>query len=98
MDKRSLKTLEFDKIIQKLQDKAISVAGKTHCASLQPMACLDEIKLALEETEQALEFSMKAGHLPLGGIKDIAPSLKRANFGGILSIEELFGVGEFIYV
>jgi len=98
MDKRSIKTLEFDKIIERLTARAISPAGKAMCAALLPMQDFDGIARALEETTQALEFSMKAGHIPLGGIKDIAPSLKRAEIGGILSVEELFNIGEFIYV
>ncbi|MCL2575494.1 MAG: endonuclease MutS2 [Defluviitaleaceae bacterium] len=98
MDVRSLRTLEFDKIIQKLQDKAISPAGKALCADLLPMMGLDDIEQSLSETEQALDFSMKAGHIPLGGIKDISSSLNRAEIGGILNIEELFNIGEFIYV
>ncbi|MCL2753297.1 MAG: endonuclease MutS2 [Defluviitaleaceae bacterium] len=98
MDKRSLRTLEYDKIINKLVDKAISPAGKAMCEELTPMHNLEGIEQSLLETGQALEFSMKAGHIPLGGIKDIAHSLKRALIGGVLSIEELFNIGEFIYV
>ena len=98
MDKRSLKTLEFDKIIQKLANKAISQGGKAMCENLSPMDRLGDIEKALAQTAEALEFSTKAGHLPLGGIKDITASLKRATIGGVLSIEELFHVGEFIYV
>ncbi|MCL2855556.1 MAG: endonuclease MutS2 [Defluviitaleaceae bacterium] len=98
MDTRSLKVLEFDKIVERLAGKAISPAGKALCGKLAPMGDLEQIQQALTETQQALDFSMKAGHLPLGGIKDIAPSLKRASFGGTLNTEELFHIGEFIYV
>ena len=98
MDARSLKVLEFDKVVERLEGRAISPAGKALCQGLAPMKALQDIELALAETEEAMEFSMKAGRLPLGGIKDIAPSLKRAGFGGMLNTEELFHIGEFIYV
>ncbi|MCL2168972.1 MAG: endonuclease MutS2 [Defluviitaleaceae bacterium] len=98
MDKRSLSTLEFNKIIQKLTDRAISPAGKALCSDLQPMNELANIQKALTQTQQALDFSMKAGHIPLGGIKDVEHSLKRATIGGVLNIEEIFNIGEFIYV
>ena len=98
MNKRSLRVLEFDKIIQRLTDKAISARGKEICGNLAPQKELEPILAALKQTEEAMEFRMKAGALPLGGIKDIAPSLKRADMGGVLNIEELYHIGEFIYV
>ncbi|MCL2619682.1 MAG: hypothetical protein FWD97_01945 [Defluviitaleaceae bacterium] len=98
MDSRSLKVLEFDKIVERLAGRAISPSGKALCGELAPLKELTDIGQALTETQQAMDFSMKAGGLPLGGIKDIAPSLKRAGFGGMLNTEELFHIGEFIYV
>ena len=98
MDSRSLKVLEFDKIVERLVGRAISPGGKAICGELAPLKELADIQRALDETQQAMDFSMKAGNLPLGGIKDIAPSLKRAGFGGMLNTEELFHIGEFIYV
>ena len=98
MNKRALRVLEYDKIVTRLTEKAISVRGKETCRNLAPLAEFADIKLALDETSQALDFRMKAGMLPLGGVKDIAPSLKRADMGGVLNIEEIFHIGEFIYV
>ena len=98
MNERTLRVLEYDKIIEHLVAKAISVRGKATCRELEPQKNFERISRSLKETEEALELRMKAGVLPLGGIKDIAPSLKRADMGGVLNIEELYNIGEFIYV
>jgi DNA mismatch repair protein MutS2 len=90
--------LEYNKIVDKLSALAISVRGKQMCKDLEPLSDYFEICQGLEETGQALQFRMMAGQLPLGGIRDIAPSLKRADVGGVLSVEEIYGIGEFIYV
>jgi len=81
-----------------LADRAVSAKGKEMCTQLAPQTNYDKIRQSLEETSQALDFRMKAGALPLGGIRDITPSLKRTDMGGVLNIEEIYHIGEFIYV
>ena len=98
MNQRSQRVLEYNKIVDKLRELAISVRGKQMCTDLVPLTDYAAICRGLEETGEALQFRMMAGQLPLGGIKDIAPSLKRADMGGVLSVEEIYHIGEFIYV
>ena len=98
MNMKALKTLEYTKIIELLTAKAISKMGKEKCQGLLPTSDLSLASRALGETEQALEILLKQSSLPLGGITDISFSIKRAVNSGILNIEELFGVGEFLYV
>jgi len=98
MNLKSLSTLEFYKILQLLEEKAISPMGKALCRELLPCADLADVEKAQEETAQALGFLLKMGSLPLGGIRDIRPAVQRAEMAGMLLIEELFGIGEFIYV
>jgi len=98
MNERSQRVLEYNKIVDKLVELAISARGKQMCKELLPLGDYGAICVGLEETGQALQFRMVAGQLPLGGIKDIAPSLKRADMGGVLSVEEIYAIGEFIYV
>ncbi|MBQ2753557.1 MAG: endonuclease MutS2 [Firmicutes bacterium] len=98
MNERALKILEFNKIIDKLTDLAISPMGKDMAASLKPMEYLSDIKLAQKETTLAANMALKKGRLPLGGLKDIRSQIKRACVGGVLNIEELLNVGQFLYV
>jgi len=98
LKERTLKTLEYHKIIEQLAGKAISSMGKDIAGSLKPSTDLDEIRLMQQETSEAAGFIVRKGSLPLGGITDIRHSLQRVETGGALNIEELLQIGDFCYV
>ncbi len=98
MNEKALKTLEYTKIRDKLIAMALSTMGKEKCEVLEPVSDLDIIKREQKETTEAVNMALKKGRLPLGGIKDIRTQLGRAEAGGVLGIDELMAVGEFLYV
>jgi len=98
MNQKALHTLEYDKIIALLEGKAISTMGKAQAAALLPTFNLDDIRLRQKETSETSSFILRKGSLPLGGIRDIQPSIKRAEMSGMLSIEELMHANDFLYV
>ncbi|MCL2703312.1 MAG: endonuclease MutS2 [Defluviitaleaceae bacterium] len=98
MNTKALRTLEFDKIIEMLAGKAISQPGKALARELVPAAELYDIEIGQKETSEAMRYILKNGSLPLGGIRDVGASAKRAEMNGILMIEELMHVAEFLYV
>ena len=98
MNEKALKTLEYTKIMDRLSALALSPMGKEKCDELVPMHDIDAITREQKETTEAVNMSLKKGRLPLGGIKDIRTQLGRAEAGGVLGIEELMAVGDFLYV
>lgn len=98
MNQKALRTLEFDKIIDMLAGKAISAAGKAMARELVPLTELFDIEIAQRETSEALEYVLKSGSLPLGGIKDVVEAAKRSAMGGVLMIVELMHIVDFLYV
>ncbi|MDR0272919.1 MAG: endonuclease MutS2, partial [Clostridiales bacterium] len=98
MNSKAMKALEFPKIVEMLLQKAASPMGKAMCNALKPMNFIDDIARALKETTEAAGFILRKGSLPLGGIRDIRSSLSRAAVGGVLTIEELLNVCDFLYV
>lgn len=98
MYKKSIKTLEFNKIRDILKSKAISQMGKAKCEEISPITDLDKIKILQQETTEAFNYIVKKGSLPLGGISDISESMKRVEMQGILSIQELMKISDFLYV
>ena len=98
MNTKALHTLEFHKITDMLAARAISPMGKTLAAALVPMADMADITIAQNETTAATGFILRKGSLPLGGISDIRGHVARAVAGGMLFIEDLMQVSDFLYV
>jgi len=72
MNQKALHTLEYDKIIRLLIDKATSDPGRRMCENLQPGNSISQIDLRQEQTAAALDrlletimiFPMPASTLP----------------------------------
>lgn len=92
MNQKVLKTLEYNKIIQVLTDKADSEPGKKLCETLLPSVDLDEIKKAQAETKDALSRLFKAGSTSFGNNRDLGFSLKSLEIGSTLSASELLKI------
>lgn len=89
MQQKVLKTLEYNKIIEQLEQYASSSLGRDLCRQLLPNADLEGVRHSQEETDQARTVYRLKGSVPLGGIFDIRGSMKRARIGGVLSATEL---------
>ncbi|MBA2173390.1 endonuclease MutS2 [Halobacillus locisalis] len=97
MNQRILHVLEYKKIIDQLSEQAASSLGKEKIAALKPSSNLEEVQAWQRETDEAAQVMRLKGHVPLGGIFDIKPSLKRTTIGGILSALECLDVASTIY-
>ena len=93
---KSLKTLEFTKIRDMLKEMADTASGKALCADLRPYAELAPINDALSKTTEAASMIIRKGRLSLGGARDITAAVKRSSVGGILNIQELLHIGDFL--
>ncbi len=96
MDQRSLRILEFDKIINWLTDQAQTEPGRQLCRALMPSAQLDVAKMAQEETDDAVKWLLTRGALPLYGISDVAQPVERSQNGVWLNCGQLLRVGQFL--
>lgn len=92
MNIKSLKTLEYDKIISHLEEYASSPLGKDLCRTLLPSTDIHEVRQAQAETTDALSRIRMKGSISFSGLKDITDSLKRLEIGSSLSITELLSL------
>ncbi|SET78075.1 DNA mismatch repair protein MutS2 [Salinibacillus kushneri] len=92
MNDRVLKTLEFDKMKDQLISFAGSSLGKEKASKLYPSSQLTEAVRWQEETDEARQVLRLKGQIPLGGIFDIRPHVKRSSIGGILTAFECLDV------
>lgn len=96
MNSKVFRTLEFDKIKNRLVELASSTKGKQLCEELKPSCNLDEIVQMQKETSDALTRIYQNGSLSFSGTKDISSSLKRLLVGSFLSIEELLDMSSLL--
>ena len=92
MNEKVLKTLEYDKILLRLEALAVSDGAKAMCRALRPMTEPEEILTALKETSDAEARFIAHGNPGFTGIHDIRASIRRAQSGSSLSIPELLRV------
>ena len=89
MNEKSLRILEYNKIIEMLSSKAHSKAGKLLCDGLKPIDNLNEVISSLQNTDDALKRLIKNGNISFAGNKDIRQSLLRLKKGSSLNALEL---------
>ncbi|WP_433958946.1 endonuclease MutS2 [Cytobacillus horneckiae] len=97
MQERILKVLEFNKVKEQLLTYVSSVLGKKKAENLYPSVDFSEVVRTQEETDEAVQVLRIKGNVPLGGIFDIVPHVKRAVIGGMLSPHELTQVASTIH-
>ena len=93
---KTLKTLEYNKIIDKLTEYAGSQGGKDLCTHLLPSTDMTEIVLAQAETSDAFSRILRLGSISFGGNKDIRFCLKSLEIGSVLSITELMKIADVL--
>ncbi len=98
MNTKSLKTLEYDKIISQLEEYASSPLGKQLCHDLLPSVDINEIRSSQAETTDAQTRVRQKGSLSFSGLKDVRDSLKRLEIGSALSITELLSVSSMLTI
>ena len=98
MDKKTLRTLEYNKIIDLLCEHATCSQGKELCRYLKPSTDLAQIRLAQQQTSDALTRIYQKGSLSFSGTHNIGASLKRLEIGGVMNIEELLKTASLLEV
>ncbi len=92
MNEKVLQTLEYNKIIDKLAEKASSDLGRQLCQNLKPFTDINVINEAQTQTADALSRLFKKGSTSFGGNKDLGYTLKSLGIGSTLSIVELLNI------
>lgn len=98
MNNKALKTLEYNKITDRLASHASSEPGIKLCRELQPMMDMDEINSALKQTSDAVSRIFRHGSISFAGLKDIRPLTKALEVGSALGMSELLDICSLLKV
>ncbi|WP_300801796.1 endonuclease MutS2 [uncultured Acetatifactor sp.] len=96
MNEKVLKTLEYNKIIELLANKANSAPGKKLCRELVPSTDLGEIRRNQRQTADALRRLFRFGSTSFGNNKDLGYSIRSLEVGSTLSILELLNIASML--
>lgn len=92
MNEKTIRILEFGKIIDRLVSLTSSSLGAELAQQLLPGSDFEKIKSDLKETSDGVNFISRRGSPPLGGINDIRDSVRRADIGSMLNPGELIRI------
>lgn len=94
MNERTLRVLEYDKILHHLGERCASSLGREAALELWPWTDYSIVQMKLEETAEAVYLLERCGPAPFGGLHDIRSLLQRAEAGGLLLPEQLLLIGD----
>ncbi len=92
MNDKALRTLEYNKIIDKLSALAGTSSGRELCTGLLPQTDIITIEKLQKQTTDALSRLLRKGSVSFSGIHDIRPSILRLKVGSALSAVELLHI------
>jgi len=93
MDDRTLKRLEYNKILERLAGYADSPLGRERALNMVPVSDPDLIKVWQSETTEGKELLRLEPAAEMGGWYDVREEARQAARGGMLEPEELLAVG-----
>lgn len=92
MEKRALKTLEYDKILAMLKERASCCVSRELVDTMEPSGDFDTVERELKLTAEAETLFYKTGRSPVDDFPDMRHCLERMHAALFLSTGELLGI------
>lgn len=92
MEKRVLKTLEYDKILAMLKERASCCVSRELVDTMEPSGDFDTVERELKLTAEAETLFYKTGRSPVDDFLDMRHCLERMHAALFLSTGELLGI------
>ncbi|MFQ7241961.1 endonuclease MutS2, partial [Agathobaculum sp.] len=96
LGEKSLKTLEYYEILDRLAAQAASEAAKEKCRALRPLDDHEQAQVWMDQTTDAKNLMIRQGSPGFGGIREVGAILARAARGGTLNPRELLDVASLL--
>lgn len=93
---KSLTTLELPAVLEMLAAEAVGDTAKEQARALKPSTEPAEVRRRQEETNAAKTMMVVRGSPSFSGVKDVRPSLARADLGGTLNTRELLDIARVL--
>ena len=98
MNAKYLKTLEYNKMLDNLNNYCKTYLGKEEVVNITPEFSMEKVTSALEFTKESVSLIFRKGNIPLSDVPDISLSIKSLESNGILSISALLNISRFLKI
>lgn len=98
MNKKYLKTLEYDKIIHKLSTYCKTYIGKEDAYNILPNFSKASVTDILKFTTEAISLIYRKGNIPISDIPNLSISIKNIESSTILSPISLLNIAKFLKI
>lgn len=98
MNRRTLKALEYDKILEILKKKVKSMPAKEYFENLLPSTDIAYIETELNKVDEGFRYILKYGQPPSLEFDNILTSLKKAELGSTLNPYEIISIGKVLKI
>jgi DNA mismatch repair protein MutS2 len=92
MDAKTLHTLEYPKVLERLASYCAFAASHEKAHQLQPTTDIDEARRRLKETSEAVSLLVTRPDLTIGGARDVRQPVDLAMHGGVLTPSDLLDI------
>lgn len=92
MDAKTLHTLEYSKVLERLAGYCAFAASTEKAHKLQPTTNIDEARRRLDETSEAVHILVTRPDLTIGGARDVRQAVDLAAHGGVLAPTDLLDI------
>ncbi|MGL5972145.1 MAG: endonuclease MutS2 [Oscillospiraceae bacterium] len=93
---RSIKKLEFDKILKKLSKKLIFNENIDNVFEIKPFKNYDDVTKNLDNTDFMFKLLLKYGNFNIEKIENIKETLNKCSKDAVLEIEEIFKISKLL--
>ena len=92
MDAKTLHTLEYPKVLERLAGFCAFAASNEKAHNLLPTNHIDEARRRLAETSEAVQMLVTRPDLTIGGARDVRQAVDLAAHGGTLTPTDLLDI------
>ena len=96
MNERTIRALEFNKILERVKSYAMSEKTKSKISPKLFETSVIEVKENLAETDDILTI-LRHQNLEMAGISDMKGYVKRAQIGSVLTVDEFLKIKSNLY-
>ena len=98
MNLKTIQNLEFNKILNILENYCSTYLGRAICQNTQISFDMNDINNRLSEVTQTQMCISKLGSIPITDVTDVTQHLKKCSINGILNFTELLNIAHILKI